>query len=117
MVLIITLNSKLSTFHYILCPELTFLIFLHPAAAARAGAVVPYRDALAAAMQAQPSHLAAERRSDIAYHSTHNNVLNGVTVGTTDGSDVLPEKSFTFVCFSLVATVGAAVFQFPSHFI
>jgi hypothetical protein len=30
---------------------------------------------------------------------------------------VLPEESFALVCFSLVATVGAAVFQFPSHFI
>ena len=128
IVLIIILHSTFSILHstfyishstfYIIKsrPKLLFLFFLHLAATARTGGVVPHLDALAATMQAQPSHLAAERRRHIAYHPTHNDVLNGVTVGATDGSNMLPEESFALIGFRFVTATCAAVFQFPSHY-
>ena len=77
---------------------------------------VPYSDMLAAALQTEPADLASIGRCHVGYDPTHHNVLDGLAVRTQHGTDLLAEESSAFVHLGFVATLAAAIFEFPSHF-
>ena len=66
-------------------------------------------------MQTEAAHLGAERGGYITDHTTHNEVLDGMTVGTTHGGDMLSEESFPLVYLSLVAAIHTPIMFLPCH--
>ena len=64
-----------------LSPKLFVAKRLHLALALGAGVTIPYSDVVAAALQAEPSHLASVRRCHVSNNATHHNVLDAFAVG------------------------------------
>ena len=97
------------------CPKLLFASFFHFALTLGAGLHVPYTDILAAALQTQPTHLASIGRSHVGNDTTHHDVLDGLTVRTEHGRNLLAEQATSLIHLSLVATDLTTIFQFPRH--
>lgn len=76
---------------------------------------VPDSDMLAAALQTEPADLASVRGRHVGNDTAHHNVLDALAVGTRHGTDLLAEESSAFVHLGFVATLAAAIFEFPSH--
>ena len=102
---------------YCLCPELLFLRICHCSTAFRTSVAIPSSDAVAATAQTKTAYLRTERLCYVADDSTNHQILNRVTVGTTDGRDVLSEESFPFVSLRLISAFSTSVFPFPSHYL
>lgn len=78
---------------------------------------VPHPDVVAAALQTESADFASIRRSYIGNNPAHHDVLDALAVRARYGTDLLSEESSAFVNLGFVATLAAAIFEFPSHII
>lgn len=108
-------NGQYYPFIGVLRPEFMFFGGSHLSGTAGAGVLVPDSDVAAATLQAQSSCLATERGGDIGDDTADNDVLNGVTVGTRHGRNLLIEKTTPFIDSGFVTALVAAVFEFVGH--
>ena len=95
-----------------LSPKLFVAKRLHLALALGAGVTIPYSDVVAAALQAEPSHLASVRRCHVSNNATHHNVLDAFAVGARHGAYFLTEEPAPLVHFCFIATLATAIFEF-----
>ena len=72
-------------------------------------------DAVAAAVQTQPPHLASERWRHIGDDASHHDVLHGLAVGATHRSDLLTKQTAAFIHVGFIAAVLTSVFFLPGH--
>jgi len=98
------------------CPKFLFASILHFALTLRTGPHVPDTDVIAAALQAQATHLASVRGCDVGNDTTHNDILDSMTVRAEHGCYLLTEQATPLIHLSLVTTGLAAIFSFPRHF-
>jgi hypothetical protein len=80
-----------------------------------AGFFVPDTDVVAAAVQTETAYFAPVGRRHIGNDTPNYDVLNGLAVRTTHGSDLLAEEAAALVDLCLIATGFTAIFQFPGH--
>ena len=66
-------------------------------------------------MEAQATHLAAERGSHVADDAPNDKVLDALAVGTTYGYNLLTEESAPFVVVGFVATLATAICFLPGQ--
>ena len=76
---------------------------LHFPTAPWAGMAVPSAYVGAAALRAQPSSLAVERRSHLAYDTSYNNVLHRVAIVALHRNNLLLKKPHTLIKVNLIA--------------
>jgi hypothetical protein len=76
---------------------------------------IPYSDIITAALQTKPADFASIGGSHVGNDTTNHDVLDALAVGTRHGTDLLSEESSAFVHLGFVATLAAAIFEFPSH--
>ena len=98
-------------------PKLFLSRLLHLALALGACMPVPHPDVVAAALQTESADFASIRRSYIGNNPAHHDVLDALAVWARYGTDLLSEESSAFVNLGFVATLAAAIFEFPSHII
>jgi len=96
-------------------PILFFARWLHGSLTLWTGMLVPYPNIIAAAVQAQPSHLAPVRWRHVGNDAANYNVLNGLAVGTGHGRYLLTKETASLINFSFIPTILTTIFQFPSH--
>ena len=77
--------------------------------------LVPDSDVVATAVQTQTPYLASIGRSHVCYDAANDNVLDAFAVWTQYCHNLLSEETTPFINLSLIATMLAAIFQFPSH--
>ena len=97
-------------------PEFFLAGLFHFALTSGTGFLVPNPDVIAATLQTQTARLASVRWSHVGNDATHHDVLDGMAVWARHGRNLLSKESTTFVHLSLVATLLAAISQFPRHF-
>ena len=96
-------------------PELLLACRFHCSLALGAGLFVPDADIVAAAVQTETANFASIGRRHIGNDTSNHDVLDGLAVRTTHGSDLLAEEAAAFVDLCLIATGLTAIFQFPGH--
>ena len=96
-------------------PKLLIASLFHFSLTLGAGMLIPYPDAVAAAVEAQASHLTPIGWCHISDDATHHNILDGLTIRARHCRNLLTEEPTPFVCLGLIATSPAAISQFPSH--
>lgn len=99
----------------LLSPELFFARIFHRSLTLRTGLHVPDTDTIAATLQTQAPHLTPIRRSDIGNDTTHDDILDGLAIGTRHSCDLLTEQTTAFIDLGLVTASLTAIFPFPSH--
>jgi hypothetical protein len=77
---------------------------------------IPYSDIITAALQTKPADFASIGGSHVGNDTTHHDVLDALAIPARHGTDLLSEESSAFVHLGFVATLAAAIFEFPSHF-
>ena len=82
----------------------------------RTSLFVPYPDVVASAIQAKSSHFTSIRRRNISNDATDNDILDGVAIRTTHGSDALAKQSLSFIVLRLVSARFTTICFLPSHF-
>jgi len=103
-----------SIFH-LLSPELFLAGVFHFSLATGTSLAVPQTDAVAATMEAQATHLAAERGGHVADDAPDDKVLDALAVGTTHGYNLLTEESAPFVVVGFVATLATTICFLPGQ--
>ena len=96
-------------------PKLLVASGFHSFLAFGTGALIPYPDAVAAAVQTQASHLTPIRWSHIGDDAANHKVLDGLTVWTRHCRNLLSEEPTPFIHLGFIAASTATIFQFPSH--
>ena len=99
----------------LLSPELFFARIFHRALTLRTGSHVPDTDTIATTLQTEAPHLTPIRRSHISNDTTHDDILDGLTIGTCHSCDLLTEQTTALIDFGLVTASLTAIFPFPSH--
>ena len=97
------------------CPKLFFSCWLHLALTLRTGVHVPFPDIVAAALQAQTACLTPVRWGYVGNDATHDNILDGLAVGTRHGCYLLAEQTTPLIHFGFISASLAAILQFPGH--
>ena len=78
---------------------------------------IPFPDVIAATLQTQPTHLASVGWGDVGNDTSHYDILDGLAVRTRHLNNLLTKEATPLIDIGLVATVFAAIFQFPCHLI
>ena len=79
------------------------------------GALIPYPDAVAAAVQTQASHLTPIRWCHIGDDAANHKILNRLAIWARHSRNLLSEEPTPFIHLSFIAASPTAIFQFPSH--
>ena len=77
---------------------------------------IPYSDIITAALQTKPADFASIGGSHVGNDTTNHDVLDALAIPARHGTDLLSEESSAFVHLGFVATLAAAIFEFPSHY-
>ncbi len=97
-------------------PKRLFARKYHFSLTFRASLFVPYPDVVASAIQAKSSHFTSIRRRNISDDATDNDILDGVAIRTTHGSDALAKQPLSFIVLRLVSARFTTICFLPSHF-
>ena len=89
--------------------------WVHTFLALGTGAIIPYPDAVATAVQTQASYLTPIRWSHIGDDATNHKILDRLTVWTRHSRNLLSEEPTPFIHLSFISASPTAIFQFPSH--
>ena len=96
-------------------PKLLVASGFHSFLALGTGALIPYPDAVATAVQTQAPHLTPIRWCHIGDDAANHKILYGLAIWARHSRDLLSEEPSPFIYLGFIAASPTAIFQFPSH--